>query len=77
MKLEPAFSYRSLKGDSSDGKFEFKEINQQAKQMDDFALCVKNKVKSRVPGEMGLRDVKILMAIYEAMQSGKRVEIKY
>jgi predicted dehydrogenase len=28
-----------------------------------------------VPGEEGLRDVKIMMAIYEAARSGKTVEL--
>ena len=35
---------------------------------------IKNK-KSKVPGEMGLRDVKILMAIYEAAVTGKKVKL--
>jgi len=50
-------------------------INQQAKQMDGIALSVRNNQQSIVPGEMGRRDVKYLQAVYEAMRTGKRIEI--
>jgi hypothetical protein len=43
--------------------------------MDAFALSIKNNKPTIVPGEMGRRDVKYIQAIYEAMQSGKRVAI--
>jgi predicted dehydrogenase len=43
--------------------------------MDDFAQAIKNNRPSPVPGEMGRQDVKILQAIYRAMDSGQRVEI--
>lgn len=52
------------------------QVNQQALQMDDFAKCAQEKQPGKVPGEMGRRDVKILMAIYEAARTGKRVELK-
>jgi predicted dehydrogenase len=55
---------------------DFAQVNQQALQMDDFAQAIKNNRPTRVPGEMGRQDVKILQAIYEAMRTGKRVEIK-
>jgi predicted dehydrogenase len=54
---------------------DFPKINQQAKQMDDFADAIRSKRASPVPGEMGRRDVKILQAIYKAMETGGRVEI--
>jgi len=46
---------------------------QQAWHMDDFADCIRNNRESIVPGEMGLRDLKILSAIYEAARTGNRV----
>jgi len=74
--LDPAFNYGGLKGLRSDGR----EINpestdQFAVEMDDFARCILEKTPTRVPGEEGLRDVKILMAIYESARSGKPVEL--
>jgi predicted dehydrogenase len=75
MQLAPAYEYSGLKGTTSEGKMDLPDVNEQAFQMDDFALCVRNNKKSKVAGEMGLRDVKILMPIYEAMETGQRIEI--
>lgn len=72
-ELQPAYSYGGIKGETSEGKMEFPEVNQQAIQMDDFAKRVMNKQQSPVSGEMGLRDVKLLMAIYEAARTGEKV----
>jgi len=72
-ELTSAYNYSGQKGNTPAGIMDFPKINQQAKQMDAFALCVKNKQATIVPGEMGRRDVKILQAIYEAMRTGKRV----
>jgi predicted dehydrogenase len=74
-ELEPAYEYRGLKGRTSVGSMNFPTINQQAAQMDDFALCVKNNTDSKVSGEMGLRDMEILMAIYESAKTGKKIEL--
>jgi len=76
IQLEPAYAYTGLKGETTQGKLDLPHVKQQALQMDDFALCIRTGSKSRVPGEMGLRDVKILMAIYESARSGQRVELK-
>lgn len=74
-ELSPAYAYKGIKGKTSDGKMDFPEINQQAKQMDDFAQAIKQGMPTPVPGEMGRQDVKILLAIYKAMQTGQRIEI--
>ena len=74
-ELQPAYSYGGIKGETSKGKMDLPNVNQQARQMDDFAKCIIHKQKSPVPGEMGLRDVKILMAIYEAARTGNKVKL--
>lgn len=74
-ELSPAYSYKRITGKTSEGKIDFPGVTQQAKQMDDFAMAVRDKRATPVPGEMGRRDLKILMAIYKAMESGQRVEI--
>jgi predicted dehydrogenase len=43
--------------------------------MDDFAQCIMNNQPSKVPGEEGLRDVKIMMAIYESARTQKPVKL--
>lgn len=43
--------------------------------MDNFAQCILNNRPTTVSGEEGLRDVKIMMAIYEAARTGKAVSL--
>ncbi|ACT91893.1 Gfo/Idh/MocA family protein [Dyadobacter fermentans] len=76
-ELEPAYEYKGIKGKTSQGPMGLENVNQQALQMDDFANCVLNNKPTRVPGEMGLRDVKILMAIYEAARTAQPVTLKW
>ena len=76
-ELTSAYGYSGQAGYSPEGTMNLPKINQQAKQMDGFALSIKNNQPGIVPGELGRRDVKIIEAIYEAMKTGKRVEIKY
>jgi len=71
-KLSPAYSYSGIEGKTSNGPMNYPFIKQQTMQMDAFADCILNDRQSRVPGEMGLRDMKILMAIYEAAETGER-----
>jgi predicted dehydrogenase len=74
-QLEPAYEYKGLKGVTSNGEMKFESVNQQAAQMDDFALCIRNGTETKVPGEMGMRDVEIMMAIYESARTGQRIEL--
>ena len=75
-RVSPAYAYSGKAGETSQGKMDYPDVYEQALQMDAQALSFKNKQTSIVPGEMGLRDVKILVAIYEsARNNGKRVPI--
>jgi glucose-fructose oxidoreductase len=72
---EHAFTYRGMVVETSRGKLEFPPPNQQALQMDDFASCILSDSESRVPGELGRRDLVIIEAIYKAAESGERIKI--
>lgn len=74
-ELEPAYSYTNIRGETKEGEMDFPQVNQQTLQMDAFADHILNGSENRVPGEMGLRDVKILYAIYEAAETGQRIEL--
>lgn len=75
-ELSRAFPYGGIRGTTSDGPMNFdSNVNQQARQMDDFAQCVMQDKPTRVPGEMGLKDMKVIDAIYRSIQSGKRERI--
>lgn len=70
--LEPAYVYNGLHGRRSDGEeIQMTGIDHFAAEMDDFSQCILSNRPTRVPGEEGLRDVKIMMAIYQASRSGK------
>ena len=75
-ELGPAFGYSGIKATSSRGPVGIVGLrSQQAIQLDDFARCVREDRPTRVPGEMGVRDMRIIAAIYEAARSGKRVAV--
>jgi predicted dehydrogenase len=74
--LEPAFNYGGIRGMRSDGKeIAFPAVDHFATEMDDFAQCILENRPTKVPGEEGLRDVKILMAIYESARTGQTVKL--
>src|SRR5262252_4078 len=74
--LEPALYYHGIKGFRSDGKpFAFPDVDQFAAEMDDFAICVRDGLPTRVPGEEGLRDVRIIDALYRSAATGRDVKL--
>jgi predicted dehydrogenase len=75
-ELLPAYPYSGVNGKTSEGNMNFPSVYQQALQMDDFALCIKEGRPTSVSGEEGRQDVKILQAIYKAMLTGERVMIQ-
>lgn len=75
LELSPAYSYTGIEGKTAEGKMNFAPVNQQALQMDDFAVCIKEGRPSPVSGEEGRQDVKILQAIYKAVETGERTRI--
>lgn len=77
IKLAPYSAYNGIKGTSPLG-----EINtayevpwQQAKQMDDNAMNIMQKKPMLVPGEEGLRDIRIVEAIHKSADTGQRVPL--
>jgi predicted dehydrogenase len=74
--LTPAFNYDGIKGWRSDGKqLVADEVDQFMTEMDDFAGCIMSGKPTSVPGEMGLRDVRTMMAIYEAARTGRTIQL--
>lgn len=76
-ELDVAYSYGPLHGTTSSGKeISFPHKSQQALQMDDFALHISRGSPNKVPGSMGLRDLKIIEAIYESIElGGKKINL--
>ncbi len=75
--LDPAFNYAGIRGQRSDGRtIDFPDINQFAAEMDDFARCIQEGSSSVVSGQEGLRDVRVMMAIYQSARTGVPVTLK-
>lgn len=67
LKMEPHSSYNGNNGSMSDGTIiNFPIENQQAKQMDEDAWAIINQQSLLVPGEEGLRDIRVVEAIYNS-----------
>lgn len=77
IRLSPAYTYGGLSGYTRKYKFDFPQVNQQALHMDGIADTLMNGVPHlNVGGEEGLRDMKIIDAIFKSVkQDGKRVLI--
>jgi predicted dehydrogenase len=74
--MEPAYNYNGNRGFRSDRQpLMFGEPDMFALEMDDFARCVISNRPTMVSGEEGLRDVRILMAVYQAARSGSVVSL--
>ena len=75
--LKPFSSYGGAKGESPLGKINhsYEVPWQQASQMDDDALAIIENKAPLVPGEEGLRDIRIVEAILKSAKKGKRVNL--
>jgi glucose-fructose oxidoreductase len=75
-KLAPFQAYSGINGETSDGKTLNGTLpHQQAKQMDDDALSIINNGVVLVPGEEGLKDIRVVEAIYRSVAQNKKVTI--
>ncbi len=75
-KLSPFQAYNGIDGLTSDGvKLNAPIANEQATQMDDDALAIMNNTALIAPGEEGLKDIRVVEAIYRSVKENKRVTI--
>lgn len=75
-KLSPFQAYSGINGETSDGiRLDATIPHQQAKQMDDDALAIITKSKPLVPGEVGLKDIRIVEAIYKSVKEKRRIAL--
>jgi predicted dehydrogenase len=75
LHLYPAFSYHGIAGWTNEGEMNLPDINQQAAQMDDFSKCIIDGSESNASGEEGLKDLKVIEAIYRSVASGNREKV--
>jgi predicted dehydrogenase len=75
LNLFPAFNYRGIRGSTDTGELNFPEINQQAEQMDGFSRCIIEGTESDANGEEGLKDLKVIEAVYKSIETGAKVKV--
>jgi glucose-fructose oxidoreductase len=77
IKVDPYSAYNGQKATSPLGEIHhpYQVPFQQAKQMDDDALAIMQGKTMQAPGEEGLRDIRIVEAIYRSAGSGQRVSL--
>lgn len=75
-QLKPMQSYSGVVATTSDGRrFPAIEGMQQTLQMDNDALAILGRGPALVSGEEGMRDIRIVTAIFDAAASGKTVTL--
>lgn len=77
-ELHPATGYGPIEGSTHKGKLTQPHKTHQTAQMDEMASIILEGNKPVVPvdGEEGLKDLKIIDAIYKAAKTGKQVYLK-
>ncbi len=76
-EMSPAWSYGPLKGRTPLGEMNLPVVHHQTYQMNGMAPYFRSKdpLPDHFSGVEGLRDMKILMAIYEAARTGKVIAL--
>jgi len=75
LRAEPATSYEGDRLTLNGTEVPVVANNQWAAQMDHFSDCVRTGRKPATPGEEGLRDIRIIQAIYESAAKGHPVKL--
>ena len=73
--METFSSYAGNKGYSTLGEINYPVDHIQALQMDNDALAILNNQTPLVPGEEGMRDIRIVQAIQQASKNGQTVRL--
>ena len=77
-ELQPATGYGPIKGRTNIGELTQAHVTHQTLQMEEMAGIILENKQPVIPvdGEEGLKDLKIIDAIYLSIKTGKRVDLK-
>ncbi|MBT1699026.1 Gfo/Idh/MocA family oxidoreductase [Fulvivirgaceae bacterium PWU4] len=77
-EMQPSTGYGPIKGRTHAGELTHPHVTHQTVQMDEMAGIILQGKQPVVPvdGEEGLKDLKIIDAIFLAVKSGKKVDLK-
>lgn len=76
-EMQPSTGYGPIKGRTHKGELNQPVVVHQTVQMEEMSDIILNGKQPLVPvdGQEGLRDLKILDAIYQAVKSGKKIDL--
>ena len=77
-EMQPSTGYGPIKGRTHKGELTQPHMTHQTIQMDEMAAIIFDNKQPVVPvdGQEGLKDMKIIDAIYQAISTGKKVDLK-
>jgi predicted dehydrogenase len=77
-EMQPATGYGPIKSWTHKGDLDQSDENHQTTQMDQMARIILDGMQPEIPidGEEGLKDMKIIDAIFEAAKTGKKVNLQ-
>jgi predicted dehydrogenase len=77
-EMQPSTGYGPIKGRTNKGELDFPHVTHQTVQMDEMSGIILQGKQPIVPvdGEEGVKDMKIIDAIFLAAKTGKKVNIK-
>jgi predicted dehydrogenase len=77
-ELQPSTGYGPIKGRTNQGELTQPHKTHQTVQMDEMAAIILQGKKPLVPvdGEEAVKDMKIMDAIYKAVKTGKKEDLK-
>ena len=75
VEMQPSTGYGPIKGKTNKGPLELPHVTHQTVQMDEMAAIIFDGKVPEVPvnGEEGVKDMKIIDAIFKAVKTGKKV----
>ncbi|PZX56706.1 Gfo/Idh/MocA family protein [Algoriphagus chordae] len=76
-EMQPSTGYGPIKGKTNKGPLDKPHVTHQAVQMDEMAAILFDGKKPEVPvnGEEGVKDMKIIDAIFKAVKTGEKVSL--
>lgn len=77
-EMQPSTGYGPINGKTNQGPLDKPHTTHQAVQMDEMAAIIFDGKKPEVPvnGEEGVKDMKIIDAIFKAVKTGEKVSLK-
>jgi len=73
--MEPATGYHGIKMRTGTTPITFPDMDQFAAEMDHLSECAMSGKDPLTPGEEGLKDLRIMEAIYESARGGKTIDL--